>query len=643
MLDEKDKQIDAVIVATPDNTHAVISAAAMQAGKHVYCEKPLTHDVAEARALRELAQATGRGHADGQPGNRHRGLSPGGGVDPGRLDRHDHGDPRLGQRRHRARASRRKGASRCPRGSTGTCGSVRRPSGRSIPSGSSGTAGGTSPRATLGNWGPHSANLPFKAFEIDSLWYADPGRPAAAIRVHVEMSEIERVGFPALGVDPLRDPRPRRLCRRIESATHHYGGPRRAASASRNISAGGSTGATRANEVEGTRRLPGRRHRGNDQVDRAQLVVHAAARRQVRRLRGPAADAAPLREPRAGVHRRLQGRAEDHVELRLRRARWSSSSCWPTWPPSSARRWSSTRWPARSSTMPRPTRPCAASTARAGRCKTGRYTSRNSTMKSICGDQRRLVFLMNAMSSVPADSRSYRSLPWSVVGFVAVAGSRCRRAAGAGPSAPGRADPQGGARRRRASRRKKPRTVLIWNTPPHLMDKDPHKGYCIPLRRGSDEGHRRGRPGRSSRSSATTWPMYTPENIKQFDAIVLNNASGPWITPTAADMAEGPQEARRRRRPVETAAAARVSWTSSATAAASCRCTSPSRPTATGPSSRELFGRDVHGPPVERGSRRHGRGAGASAGGGLRRQGFPHHRRDLPVRPALRPCDSCAC
>ena len=59
MLAEKDKQIDAVIVATPDNTHAVITAAAMKAGKHVYCEKPLTHDVAEARAMRELAEKHG--------------------------------------------------------------------------------------------------------------------------------------------------------------------------------------------------------------------------------------------------------------------------------------------------------------------------------------------------------------------------------------------------------------------------------------------------------------------------------------------------------------------------------------------------------------------------------------------------------
>jgi predicted dehydrogenase len=58
MLD-KEKGIDAVLVATPDHTHAVISMEAMRRGKHVYCQKPLTHDVYEARMLAKAARETG--------------------------------------------------------------------------------------------------------------------------------------------------------------------------------------------------------------------------------------------------------------------------------------------------------------------------------------------------------------------------------------------------------------------------------------------------------------------------------------------------------------------------------------------------------------------------------------------------------
>ena len=56
---EKQKDIDAVLIATPDHTHAVIAMAAVQAGKHVFCQKPLTHDIHESRMLAKAAKEAG--------------------------------------------------------------------------------------------------------------------------------------------------------------------------------------------------------------------------------------------------------------------------------------------------------------------------------------------------------------------------------------------------------------------------------------------------------------------------------------------------------------------------------------------------------------------------------------------------------
>lgn len=56
MLEKEGKNIDAVTVSTPDHTHAVATMAAMELGKHVYVQKPLTHSIKEARMLTEAAR-----------------------------------------------------------------------------------------------------------------------------------------------------------------------------------------------------------------------------------------------------------------------------------------------------------------------------------------------------------------------------------------------------------------------------------------------------------------------------------------------------------------------------------------------------------------------------------------------------------
>lgn len=69
MFDEMKNDIDAVIIATPDHAHAMIAVDAMQMGKHVYLQKPLTHTVYESRVLTKVAKETGVVTQMGNQGN----------------------------------------------------------------------------------------------------------------------------------------------------------------------------------------------------------------------------------------------------------------------------------------------------------------------------------------------------------------------------------------------------------------------------------------------------------------------------------------------------------------------------------------------------------------------------------------------
>jgi len=71
---EKEKGIDAIMCATPDHLHALISIAAMKLGKHVYCEKPLTHNIWEARRVAQVAKETGVATQMGNMGHSGEGI-----------------------------------------------------------------------------------------------------------------------------------------------------------------------------------------------------------------------------------------------------------------------------------------------------------------------------------------------------------------------------------------------------------------------------------------------------------------------------------------------------------------------------------------------------------------------------------------
>jgi len=195
MLDKMGKQIDAVVVATPDHSHAPASACAIRAGKHVYTEKPLTRTVFESRTLRKLAKefkvATSMGNQGTSSGQFRRALEL---IRDGTLgtikEVHTWNDQ--GSSDH---PEAPKDEAKIPpylNWDLWLGPAAFRPFHPLWLFWSHWRDFGT---ANLGNWASHTQNLAFMSLKVDSLWYADPATKPI-LRVEAKVNRINRLSFP---------------------------------------------------------------------------------------------------------------------------------------------------------------------------------------------------------------------------------------------------------------------------------------------------------------------------------------------------------------------------------------------------------------------------------------------------------------
>jgi hypothetical protein len=199
MFDEIGKQIDAVMVGTPDHTHAVAAVAAMKRGKHVYCEKPLTRTVHEARVMRLTALKHKVVTQMGNQGSAENGLRRGvelvwGGTIGEVREAHVWFDGGNGPMKRPVdqppvpeTLSWDLWLGPAPERDYNPC---------YLPA--SWRAWRAFGSGIVGDFGCHTGNLMFRALRLEQLWNPAPGAKAKKIVIRVEArpSEVDQEGYP---------------------------------------------------------------------------------------------------------------------------------------------------------------------------------------------------------------------------------------------------------------------------------------------------------------------------------------------------------------------------------------------------------------------------------------------------------------
>ncbi|MFW6163561.1 MAG: Gfo/Idh/MocA family protein, partial [Planctomycetota bacterium] len=192
---DQQKDIEAVVIATPDHSHAPASAVAIRADKHVYVEKPMTRTVQESRVLRELARkrrvATSMGNQGTAGAQFRRAIEIIRGGVLGTIEEVHAWNDQGGR-----------GYTEAPEGekkippyldwNLWLGPAAMRPFHPRWMAWHAWRDFGT---ANLGNWASHTMNLAFKALKVDSLWDADPATKPR-IRVEADTDAVYRLSFP---------------------------------------------------------------------------------------------------------------------------------------------------------------------------------------------------------------------------------------------------------------------------------------------------------------------------------------------------------------------------------------------------------------------------------------------------------------